>query len=147
MEIKGFPDYLIFRNGAVLSRGFDKYHPPRFLKASVGGDKAGYLAVNLYKDKKPYRHRIHRLLGLHFIDNPDNKRCIDHIDRDKLNNSLSNLRWATASENNFNRGKYKLRMNNKYGFTGVTFSEKEQRFRYKNKRYKTLEDVLRVCST
>ena len=103
MEIKDYPNYLIFRNGAVLSKGFDKWHPPRFLKHNINSS-TGYYYVNLYKDKKPRPVYIHRLLGLYYIDNPSNKRCIDHIDRNKLNNSLYNLRWATDSENNYNKG-------------------------------------------
>ena len=141
MEIKNNSNYLIFRNGAVLSKGFDKWHPPRFLK-HILNQQTGYYYVNLYKDKKNKPIYIHRLLGLHYIDNPNNKRCIDHKDRNKLNNSLCNLRWATSSENNKNKDKYKLRKDNKCGYTGVTFSEKENRYRYKNKRYKTLEEIV-----
>ena len=141
MEIKNYPNYLIFRNGAVLSKGFDKWHPPRFLKPIVN-QQTGYYYVCLYKDKKSQHIYIHRLIGLHYIDNPNNKKYIDHIDRNKLNNNINNLRWASASENNYNKNKYKLRKDNKCGYTGVTFSEKENRFRYKNKRYKTLEEIV-----
>ena len=143
MEIKGNPNYLIFRNGSVLSKGFDKWHPPRFLKP-YQSKSTGYYFVNLYHDKKCKPYFIHRQLGLHFIDNPENKAYVDHIDRDKSNNKLSNLRWATPSENNLNKGKYKLRKDSSTGYTGVTFSNKENRFRYKNKRYKTMEEVLEV---
>ena len=143
MEIKDYPNYLIFRNGAVLSKGFDKWHPPRFLKHNVN-QQTGYYYVNLYKDKKPKPFYIHRLLGLYYIDNPSNKRCIDHIDRNRLNNSLYNLRWATDSENNYNKGKYKLRKDNTTGYAGVSFEKSRNRYKYKNKRYKTLEEVLQV---
>lgn len=141
MEIKDYPNYLIFRNGAVLSKGFDKWHPPRFLKPSIN-KSTGYYYVNLYYSYKKARPvYIHRLLGLHFIPNPNNKYCIDHIDRNKLNNSLSNLRWATTSENNHNA---KLRKDNKTGYKGITYCNTRQRYRYKTKRYKTLEEVLKV---
>lgn len=43
--------------------------------------------------------RTHRLMGLTFLPNPDNKRTINHIDGNKLNNNLTNLEWATDSEN------------------------------------------------
>jgi len=48
-------------------------------------------------------HQVHQLVARAFIPNPDNKPMIDHIDRDKHNNHISNLRWATASENQHNR--------------------------------------------
>ncbi len=132
MEIKNYPNYLIFRNGAVLSKGFDKYHPPRFLKHNINSS-TGYYYVNLYKDKNPKAFYIHRLLGTHFIDNPDNKRCIDHIDRNRQNNSLENLRWATSSENNFNTG---LRKDNKTGYKGISFCKTRNKYVYKKKGIK-----------
>jgi len=141
MEIKDYPNYLIFKNGAVLSKGFDKFHPPRFLKHNIN-TQTGYYYVNLYKDKKAKPHYIHRLLGLHYIDNPENKKYIDHIDRNKLNNKLCNLRWVTASENNYNKDEYKV--SNKTGYKGIYYSKKENRYRYKNKRYKTLEEAVEV---
>ena len=45
---------------------------------------------------------LHRLIAGQFIPNPELKRCVDHIDGDILNNSVSNLRWATVTENSRN---------------------------------------------
>lgn len=59
---------------------------------------SGYLFVTLCKDNVHKQCSIHRLLGLQFIPNPENKYSIDHIDRNPLNNSLENLRWATRTE-------------------------------------------------
>lgn len=42
---------------------------------------------------------LHRMLAVHFIPNPKNKPQVNHIDGDKLNNSLENLEWVTKSEN------------------------------------------------
>lgn len=60
----------------------------------------GYLTVDLYKDNKSQKVTVHRLLAEAFIPNPNNKPCIDHKDGNRQNNELSNLRWATFSENN-----------------------------------------------
>jgi hypothetical protein len=59
-----------------------------------------YAMVGLNNDKTSTSpSRIHRLLALTFLPNPENYPCVDHIDGDKLNNSLSNLRWCSYSTN------------------------------------------------
>ena len=65
-------------------------------------DKYGYLHVCLSKGHKKQNLIVHRLIAMTFIPNPDNKPCIDHIDCDKLNNKVENLRWCTIRENNQN---------------------------------------------
>jgi hypothetical protein len=60
--------------------------------------KIGYFVVTLSKNKKAIVKYIHRLMGIQFIPNPENKPTIDHIDRNPQNNSLENLRWATYKE-------------------------------------------------
>ena len=77
---------------------------------------AGYYRVVL-NGKKYY---LHRLLAEAFIPNPENKPFVDHIDGDRKNNALSNLRWCTHAENQWNRGKQR---NNTSEFKGVSFDK------------------------
>lgn len=59
----------------------------------------GYPKVSLIKNGVYKMFFIHRLVGLAFISNPENKPFINHIDGVKENFNLSNLEWCTASEN------------------------------------------------
>lgn len=59
----------------------------------------GYGRVTLFEDGKRVRHKVHRLVALAFIPNPENKPHVNHIDARTSNNSVYNLEWCTASEN------------------------------------------------
>jgi hypothetical protein len=61
----------------------------------------GYLSINLIDKKtgKSTRNSVHRFVAEAFIPNPDNKLTVNHIDGNKSNNTISNLEWATYSEN------------------------------------------------
>lgn len=59
----------------------------------------GYQLVCLKKDGNRKNKYIHRLVGIHFLNNPSNKPEINHLDEDKLNNKVDNLEWATQKEN------------------------------------------------
>lgn len=68
----------------------------------------------------------------------ENKETIDHIDRNKLNNRKSNLRYCNQSQNNTNT---KIRKDNTSGFKGVYFNKEKQKWRayiFINKKYKSL---------
>ena len=124
-EIIGFPDYLIYTDGKIFSK-----RRQRFMKAKTC---TGYPLIQLVKsaDKKlnipkiDKTFYIHRLMGQHFLQNTDpvNKTCIDHIDRDRLNNDVTNLRWCSYSENCMNKP-----CTNKYGVKGVWFNRQENKF-------------------
>lgn len=62
----------------------------------------GYYAVSFVNGPNKKWHYVHRLLAQYFLPNPLNKPAIDHINRDRADNRLSNLRWSTYSENSLN---------------------------------------------
>ena len=62
-----------------------------------------YKYVNMKVNNKNVMRSVHRLVGYAFIPNPDNKPTIDHINRDKYDNRVENLRWATLSEQAINK--------------------------------------------
>jgi hypothetical protein len=94
--IDNYPCYDVSNFGLVRNR-----KTGRLLKPNDNGN--GYLHVSLRKDSKTYQRYIHRLVCEAFIDNPNNYKCVDHIDRCRSNNHISNLRWASYSMNNKNR--------------------------------------------
>ena len=112
MEIIGFDNYKIYENGN------GKILKPRLYTN-------GYYNVILYKDGKPKKRYIHRLIALHFIDNPENHPCVDHIDRDTKNNQIGNLRWVTRSQNNRNKTKVK---NTSSKYYGVCWKKKANKY-------------------
>ena len=60
-----------------------------------------------------------------FLLNPENKKCVDHIDNDRQNNKLINLRYATSSQNAQNA---KLSSKNTIGKKGVSWNEKAMKW-------------------
>lgn len=71
----------------------------RLLKLCWRNTKKEYKAVYLSKKTKK-TFFVHRLVAIAFIPNPDNKPCVDHINGDRLDNRVDNLKWVTNKENN-----------------------------------------------
>jgi len=102
--IEGFNNmYSIDKNGTVLSY----QNGCKIIKSHL--NNKGYLKVRLQNNSKDKTITIHRLIALHFIPNPENKKTVNHKDGNKLNNSIENLEWATQGEQISHAYKLKLR--------------------------------------
>lgn len=111
-KINGYDNYYISNFGRVISTKFNKI---KYLKQSVS---AGYYYINICQNGKHKLKHIHRLVAETFIDNPNNHLQVDHIDGDRTNNNIENLRWVTPQGNQHNRrtakGYYWCKRTNKW---------------------------------
>jgi hypothetical protein len=94
--------YTITDKGEVYSLGNGNSTCPSYKtkrKITLKTTKTGYIHCKLFKDGVRRHYAIHRLVAINFIQNPENKREVNHKDGNKANNCVSNLEWATSSEN------------------------------------------------
>ena len=92
-EIKGFSGkYSVSNTGKIMSHITNKILKPTF-------SNTGYTHVQLYNDSGSKVLLIHRIVAEAFIDNPENKPEVNHIDGIKSHNSVDNLEWVTTIEN------------------------------------------------
>lgn len=102
--------YIVYEDGTVYSVRRKKYLIPTI-------DKGGYLRVCLVDKSQRIKKtiQVHRLVAKAFIPNLENKQQVNHIDGNKLNNSVDNLEWNIAKEN----VQHAYRTGLKHGLTGV----------------------------
>ena len=103
-DIEGYEGlYQISNFGRVKSlsktKGFS-FKKETILKLNI--NRGGYEYVILSKNNERKTLTIHKLVASMFLFNPDNKPQVDHIDGNRKNNLVSNLRWCTAKENHNN---------------------------------------------
>tara|TARA_R110001592_G_scaffold26495_1_gene99129 strand:+ start:648 stop:1115 length:468 start_codon:yes stop_codon:yes gene_type:complete len=136
--VDNFENYVIYSDGSVYGKKHKK-----FIKQFL--NNKGYKTIMLYRGKDKRKNwKVHRLVAQAFIPNPESKSCVDHIDRNPLNNAISNLRWASYSENNNNKGMYK---SNKSGHTNIWYDKSKKRWTYskageKDKTFKIKQEAI-----
>jgi len=93
--------YVVLEDGRIFSypkkQGNRIDKEGKFLKPQI--KRNGYLGVTLQKYGAKKHLRVHRIVAEAFIENTMNKKTVNHIDGNKLNNHVSNLEWATQEEN------------------------------------------------
>lgn len=89
IKVIGYEDYMVSNTGKLKRK-------ERILKPDYN---KGYFRYTLCKNNQTKRFLAHRLIAICFIQNPNDKGFVNHIDGDKLNNHVTNLEWCTSSEN------------------------------------------------
>ena len=130
LPIKGYDNYEVSICGSVRN-----VTTKRILKPGITSN--GYYMVVLCNKNGKKTHKIHRLIATHFIPNLDiTKKCIDHIDSNRLNNTVSNLRWVCSQENCFNRS---ISTRNTSSIKGVSFNKQRNKWEcyicFNNKKF------------
>ena len=126
-KIDGYPNYSVSNLGNVRN---DK--TGKALKRVL--QNRGYYQIGLYTKgtgAQPAMMKVSRVVAQAFIPNPLDHPIVDHIDRDKANDSVSNLRWCTSQQNNRNRTKS----------TGTSSRFKGVRWDAANKRWKVTTKI------
>ena len=100
-DIIGYEDkYAVDKDGTIWSLNFRRSGRTQKLKPCINSN--GYLHVILCKDGKRKTVKVHRLIAQAYLSDFCKELDVDHIDRDRLNNNLSNLRMVTTQQNMFN---------------------------------------------
>jgi hypothetical protein len=133
--------YLIYNKGRV--KCYESF--PKLRE-----DKDGYLLLQCKYDGKLHQIRVGRLVCKLFIPNPNNYPVIDHIDKNRKNDDISNLRWVNNQMNAINRN---IQSNNTSGYTGISFDFKSSQYYVHIKfngvlsnlgLYDTLEETVKI---
>jgi len=148
MEIIDYPNYLIYPDGRVYSKYKKELMNLQFWISPKRPDDK-YYKIGLCKNGKQKSFKVHRLVMKHFKPeewNPDLQ--VDHINQNKLDNRIENLRCVTQSINLQNRG---IQKNNKSGVKNISYDKRYNTWVYKKtingkknyKRFKTKEEAIK----
>lgn len=117
-QITDYENYSISNFGSVKNNLTNRILKPKIVNK--------YYMIDLCKNGTKKPASIHRLVGLYFLEKVEEKETIDHIDRNKTNNHISNLRWATKSEQQKNKNKSKNCLSK---WKGVTFDKQKNKWK------------------
>lgn len=141
VQIPDYPSYWINKDGEVINKeGETKaWHGQRYNQCSM------YDPIT----KKMFTESQHRLLALTFIPNPNNLPHVDHINGNKKDNRLENLRWVSRADNEKNKG---VSIRNTSGEKYISWDKDKERWKvqitYEGKcfrRYlRTIEEAIQV---
>ena len=112
-KIRSYPNYEISSFGKVKNLTNNEN-----MKLRKRDD--GYIDVGLTKNGEQTNELLHRLVAKAFCKKQSGEIEVDHIDKNRSNNKSSNLRWATGSDNQRNKG---IAKNNSSGVSGVCFDK------------------------
>lgn len=116
IQFEGCEHYTINEEGVVVNT-----QTGRVLKTDL--TNVGYKRVTLWsKDQKRVRVAVHRLVAIHYLDNPEDKPTVNHLDGNKHNNHKSNLQWCTCKDNTIHAFSTGLRKDTKKYIT-VEFAQ------------------------
>lgn len=133
-DIEGFEGkYQISNKGNVMSMNFCNTGKPKLLKIKVN-KRTGHCEVRLSKNNKTKDCMVARLVAICFIKNPKNFDLVTHIDNNKSNNCVGNLKWCSISESRYlmyKKGNRKIGKPSNYKFT------------FRKKQYKSFGHLAR----
>ena len=150
IELEDFPNYFVSNLGKVYSKKNGRHGESKELKEKIScfNKGTGYQRIILYKNGKSYGKSVHRLVCERFLEKVKDKPFVDHIDRNRLNNNLSNLKWVNSRENSINRG---ISNRNTSGVKGIYYNKIANRWvcsyspeanKEKIKHFKNKEDAI-----
>lgn len=89
--------YQVSNLGNIRSLNYNNNHKIKNISQHI--HKTGYLMANLSRNGVSKTTNVHRIVALAFLPNPNNYKCVNHKDGNKLNNNVSNLEWCTYRQN------------------------------------------------
>jgi len=126
--------YEISSKGRIKSLPKKGSNKTLLLKNRYTDPSTGYISIMLHKNNKSLTLRIHRLLAIHFVENPNNYPIVNHIDGDKKNNNINNLEWTTYSLNTLHS--YKL------GLQKIKFGDDNHASRLLDKEIEEIQNLF-----